>query len=73
MGGLPRKAWRVWDVAMLGRLPHQTWLGGPSAQDQAMVEAQHRAVRRGHHTVSKAIGADKALNLVRFQVGREAR
>jgi hypothetical protein len=38
-----------------------------------MVEAQHRAVRRGHHTVSKAIGADKALNLVRFQVGREAR
>ena len=42
-------------------------------EDQDMVEAQHRAVRRGHHTVSKAIGADKALNLVRFQVGREAR
>jgi hypothetical protein len=42
-------------------------------EDQDMVEAQHRAVRRGHHTASKAIGADKALNLVRFQVSREAR
>ncbi|WP_396435791.1 ABC transporter ATP-binding protein [Limnohabitans sp.] len=34
---------RVWDVAMLGRLPHQTWLDGPSAQDQAMVEAALKA------------------------------
>ena len=31
---------RVYDVAMLGRLPHQTWLTGPSAQDhQAVVQA----------------------------------
>ena len=28
----------VWDVAMLGRLPHQTWLGSPSAADHAAVE-----------------------------------
>jgi iron complex transport system ATP-binding protein len=34
---------RVWDVAMLGRLPHQTWLGGPSAQDTAMVQAALKA------------------------------
>ncbi len=42
------------------------------AEDQAMVEAQHRAVRRGHHTQSRAIGADKALNIIRFQVIRAA-
>lgn len=30
---------RVWDVAMLGRLPHQGWLAAPSAQDAQMVEA----------------------------------
>ncbi len=28
----------VWDVAMLGRLPHQTWLSPPSAADHAAVE-----------------------------------
>jgi iron complex transport system ATP-binding protein len=30
------------DVVMLGRLPHQAWLGAPSAQDQAAVEAAMR-------------------------------
>lgn len=28
----------VWDVAMLGRLPHQAWLAGPSNLDRAAVE-----------------------------------
>ncbi|TXT36670.1 MAG: iron complex transport system ATP-binding protein [Comamonadaceae bacterium] len=28
----------VWDVAMLGRLPHQAWLAGPSDADRAAVE-----------------------------------
>ncbi len=28
----------VWDVAMLGRLPHQAWLAAPSAADCAAVE-----------------------------------
>jgi iron complex transport system ATP-binding protein len=28
----------VWDVVMLGRLPHQAWLAGPGAADQAAVE-----------------------------------
>ena len=31
------------DVAMLGRLPHQPWLGAPSAEDRAAVE---RAMRQ---------------------------
>lgn len=28
----------VWDVAMLGRLPHQAWLAAPSEADRAAVE-----------------------------------
>ncbi|WP_315127709.1 ABC transporter ATP-binding protein [Comamonas antarctica] len=33
----------VYDVAMLGRLPHQSWLAAPSARDHAAVE---QALRR---------------------------
>ncbi len=33
------------DVAMLGRLPHQSWLSAPSAEDAAIVE---RAMRLAH-------------------------
>lgn len=36
---------RVYDVAMLGRLPHQDWLAAPSAQDRAMVEAALQATQ----------------------------
>ena len=36
---------RVWDVAMLGRMPHQSWLGAPSAQDAQMVEAALKATQ----------------------------
>jgi iron complex transport system ATP-binding protein len=36
---------RVRDVAMLGRLPHQSWLGAPSAQDAQMVEAALQATQ----------------------------
>jgi iron complex transport system ATP-binding protein len=36
---------RVWDVAMLGRLPHQSWLGAPSEQDVQMVEAALKATQ----------------------------
>ena len=35
----------VWDVAMLGRLPHQAWLSAPSAQDHAAVEQALRATQ----------------------------
>lgn len=33
----------VWDVAMLGRLPHQDWLAGPTPSDTAAVEQALRA------------------------------
>jgi iron complex transport system ATP-binding protein len=35
----------AYDVAMLGRLPHQAWLASPSAADRAAVE---RALRQTH-------------------------
>jgi iron complex transport system ATP-binding protein len=35
----------VWDVAMLGRLPHQAWLSPPSAADHAAVERALRATQ----------------------------
>ena len=36
---------RVWDVAMLGRLPHQSWLGASSPNDALMVEAALKATQ----------------------------
>jgi iron complex transport system ATP-binding protein len=35
----------VWDVAMLGRLPHQPWLSGPSETDDIAVEQALRATQ----------------------------
>ena len=35
----------VWDVAMLGRLPHQAWLAPPSHADRAVVEESLRATQ----------------------------
>lgn len=35
----------VWDVAMLGRLPHQAWLSAPSKADRAAVERALRATQ----------------------------
>jgi iron complex transport system ATP-binding protein len=35
----------AYDVAMLGRLPHQAWLAAPSAQDRAAVERALRATQ----------------------------
>ena len=35
----------VWDVAMLGRLPHQDWLAAPGAADHAAVEQALRATQ----------------------------
>jgi len=35
----------VWDVVMLGRLPHQAWLAGASAADHASVEQALRATQ----------------------------
>ena len=35
----------VWDVAMLGRLPHQAWLAPPGSADHAAVEQALRATQ----------------------------
>jgi iron complex transport system ATP-binding protein len=35
----------VWDVAMLGRLPHQPWLGAPGVADHAAVEQALKATQ----------------------------
>lgn len=35
----------VWDVAMLGRLPHQPWLAAPSGADRLAVEQALRATQ----------------------------
>jgi vanillate O-demethylase monooxygenase subunit len=42
------------------------------SEDKAMVESQHRAIRRGARTVPKAIMADRALTVVRSQLSRRA-
>lgn len=43
--GLAADDLTVWDVAMLGRLPHQPWLAAPSAADHAAVEQALRATQ----------------------------
>jgi len=36
---------RVWDVVMIGRMPHQDWLSAPSANDHAVVETALKATQ----------------------------
>ena len=36
---------RVWDVVMLGRMPHQDWLATPNAHDHAVVETALKATQ----------------------------
>jgi iron complex transport system ATP-binding protein len=36
---------RVWDVVMLGRMPHQAWLAAPNAQDHAVVKTALQATQ----------------------------
>lgn len=36
---------RVWDVVMLGRMPHQDWLAAPNAHDQTVVETALQATQ----------------------------
>lgn len=36
---------RVWDVVMLGRMPHQDWLATPSARDLAVVDTALKATQ----------------------------
>lgn len=63
--------WRNFEVDQpeMTELVHRN-ITAAFAEDQAMVEAQHKAVRRGSQTVPKAIMADKALTIVRQQVAK---
>ncbi len=36
---------RVWDVVMLGRMPHQDWFASPQAHDHAVVETALKATQ----------------------------
>ena len=36
---------RVWDVVMLGRMPHQDWLASPSAHDHSVVQTALKATQ----------------------------
>lgn len=36
---------RVWDVVMLGRIPHQAWLAAPTAHDHAVVKTALQATQ----------------------------
>jgi iron complex transport system ATP-binding protein len=36
---------RVWDVVMLGRMPHQDWLAAPNAHDHAVTETALKATQ----------------------------
>ena len=47
---------RVYDLVMLGRLPHQPWLAGPAASD--------------HAAVTRALGATQAWDWRHRQVGQ---
>ena len=52
----------VWDVALLGRLPHQAWLSKPSAQDYAAVEHALRQTRTWewrHRTLGQLSGGER--------------
>ena len=40
---LPSDDLRVWDVVMLGRMPHQDWMAAPSGKDHAVVETALQA------------------------------
>ncbi len=52
----------VWDIAMLGRLPHQAWLAAPSDADQAAVEQALRATQAWdwrHRTLGQLSGGER--------------
>ena len=42
---VPSDDLRAWDVVMLGRLPHQTWMAAPSANDAQIVEVALKATQ----------------------------
>jgi iron complex transport system ATP-binding protein len=52
----------VWDVALLGRLPHQAWLAGPSPQDLAAAETALKATQAWdwrHRSLGQLSGGER--------------
>ena len=52
----------AWDVAMLGRLPHQGWLGAPSARDHQAVEHALRSTQAWdwrHRSLGQLSGGER--------------
>ena len=52
----------VYDVAMLGRLPHQSWLGAPGAQDHLAVEQALRQTQSWdwrHRSLGRLSGGER--------------
>lgn len=66
----------VWDVAMLGRLPHQAWLAAPGAADHAAVEQALRATQawdwRGR-TLGQLSGGERQRVLLARALAVQAR
>lgn len=52
----------VWDVALLGRLPHQAWLAGPSPKDLAAAETALKATQAWdwrHRSLGQLSGGER--------------
>ena len=66
----------VYDVAMLGRLPHQSWLASPSAQDHAVVEVALKTVQAWdwrHRSLGQLSGGERQRVLLARALAVQAR
>ena len=65
----------VYDVAMLGRLPHQAWLAAPSAADHAIVEKALRSLHAWdwrHRPLGQLSGGERQRVLLARALAVEA-
>jgi iron complex transport system ATP-binding protein len=65
----------AYDVAMLGRLPHQAWLAAPSAQDRAAVEQALRSTHAWdwrHRSLGQLSGGERQRVLLARALAVEA-
>ncbi len=66
---------RAWDVAMLGRVPHQAWLGGPGGKDIAAVEramTQTQSLQWKDRTLGELSGGERQRVLLARALAVEA-
>ena len=65
----------VWDVAMLGRLPHQGWLSAPSAADELAVQQALTAVHAWewrHRALAQLSGGERQRVLLARALATDA-